>query len=162
MAIVKNKQLTGVLTNPFTGSLIVSNSLNVIGTASANIFSGTFIGDGSQITNIPLISIDTGSFATTASNVFYGNQTINGQGASSIFLINSASYTLFETNYNGQTTISSNASNVFLIKNFAGDSILTVSQSGMVVLATHSIELNNPAPVGGIYFTSNSFFVGLL
>jgi hypothetical protein len=51
-------------------------------------------------------------------------------------------------------------SNIFLIKN-ANTNILTVSQSGVVVFATQSTELTNPAPIGGIYFTSSSFFVGL-
>jgi hypothetical protein len=50
--------------------------------------------------------------------------------------------------------------NIFLIKN-ANTNILTVSQSGVVVLATQSAELAGTAPVGGIYFTSSSFFVGL-
>jgi hypothetical protein len=39
--------------------------------------------------------------------------------------------------------------------------VLTVSQSGVVVFATQSQELAGPAPNGGIYFTSASFFVGL-
>lgn len=49
---------------------------------------------------------------------------------------------------------------IFLIKN-ANQTILRVSQSGVVVIATQSVELPNPAPNGGIYFTSSSFFVGL-
>ena len=49
---------------------------------------------------------------------------------------------------------------IFLIKN-NGNTILTVSESGVVILATQSIELNSPAPTGGIYFTSGSFFIGL-
>jgi hypothetical protein len=31
----------------------------------------------------------------------------------------------------------------------------------MITVATQSIELTNPAPNGGIYFTSTAFFVGL-
>lgn len=50
--------------------------------------------------------------------------------------------------------------NIFLIKNGA-QTVFSVSQSGVVVIATQSIELTNPAPNGGIYFTSSSFFVGL-
>jgi hypothetical protein len=50
--------------------------------------------------------------------------------------------------------------NIFLIKN-ASTNILTVSQSGVVIFATQSNELSGLAPVGGIYFTSSSFFVGL-
>jgi len=61
----------------------------------------------------------------------------------------------------GSITAEVNIQNdIFLIKN-AGQTVLRVSQSGVVVLATQSIELNDPAPVGGMYFTSGSFFVGL-
>ncbi len=56
--------------------------------------------------------------------------------------------------------VDNSGNNIFLIKN-SGSNILTVSQSGVVVFATQSAELTNPAPNGGIYFTSNSFFVGL-
>lgn len=78
-----------------------------------------------------------------------------------IFLIKSGSNTFFELNDTGRTTLTSDANTVFLIRNFAGKAILNVSQSGVIVLATQSVELTNPAPNGGIYFTSNSFFVGL-
>ena len=74
----------------------------------------------------------TGSFAITGSNLFLGQQ-----------------------------TISSSADNIFLIKNAINEPILTVSQSGVIVLATQSVELSSPAPVGGMYFTSSSFFIGL-
>jgi len=39
--------------------------------------------------------------------------------------------------------------------------VLTVSQSGVIILATQSQELVGPAPNGGIYFTSASFYIGL-
>ena len=61
----------------------------------------------------------------------------------------------------GSLTIKSNVNDIFLIKNFAGNNIFTISQSGVVVLATQSAELTNPAPNGGMYFTSGAFFVGL-
>jgi hypothetical protein len=51
-------------------------------------------------------------------------------------------------------------SDIFLIKN-ASQTVFRVSQSGVVVLATQSVELTGTAPNGGIYFTSGSFFVGL-
>lgn len=50
--------------------------------------------------------------------------------------------------------------NIFLIKN-GNINILSVTQSGVLVLATQSSELSGTAPVGGIYFTSSSFFIGL-
>lgn len=54
-----------------------------------------------------------------------------------------------------------NTNSLFLIKNYTNTTVFSVSQSGIITLATQSIELNNPAPNGGMYFTSNSFFVGL-
>ena len=50
--------------------------------------------------------------------------------------------------------------NIFIITN-NDQPILTVSQSGVVIFSTQSQELTDPAPNGGIYFTSASFFVGL-
>ena len=61
----------------------------------------------------------------------------------------------------GSLQIISNVNNIFLIKNFNNQPILTVSQSGIIVLATQSMQLTSPAPNGAIYFTSESFFVGL-
>ena len=61
----------------------------------------------------------------------------------------------------GSLTIKSDVNDIFIIKNFNNQPILTVSQSGVITLATHSAELTTPAPNGGIYFTSASFFVGL-
>jgi len=61
----------------------------------------------------------------------------------------------------GSLTIKSDVNDIFLIKNFAGNNIFTVSQSGVVVLATQSAELTSSAPNGGMYFTSDAFFVGL-
>lgn len=64
-------------------------------------------------------------------------------------------------NINGPVVITAGDNDIFLIKNFAGNNILTVSQSGVVVFATQSSILTGPAPVGAIYFTSSSLFVGL-
>jgi hypothetical protein len=111
------------------------------------------------------------SYALTASYVpglgTMGNKIVSDNvealvnSTGNIFLIKSGSYNYVEVDYTGSTTFTSDASTVFLIKNFGGNPILTVSQSGMMILATQSAELTNPAPVGGIYFTSNSFYVGL-
>ena len=61
----------------------------------------------------------------------------------------------------GSLEIKSDVNDIFIIKNFNNEPILTVSQSGVIVVATQSIELTDSAPVGAIYFTSSSFFVGL-
>jgi hypothetical protein len=61
----------------------------------------------------------------------------------------------------GSVTASVNTrENIFLIQS-ASRQLFAVSESGVVVVATQSAELVNPAPYGGIYFTSGSFFVGL-
>ena len=51
-------------------------------------------------------------------------------------------------------------SSIFLITN-NNIPILTVSQSGIVILATQSIDPTGTAPNGAIYFTSSSLFIGL-
>jgi hypothetical protein len=51
-------------------------------------------------------------------------------------------------------------STIFLIKSASTD-ILSINNTGIITLATQSSQLTTPAPNGGIYFTSNSFFVGL-
>ncbi len=62
---------------------------------------------------------------------------------------------------NGVTSAEVNpTNNIFLIKR-GTTTILTVTQSGVVILATQSAKLTGTAPVGGMYFTSGSFFVGL-
>ena len=120
---------------------------------------------GEQITGI----VASASYALTASYVEGAvTDKITSQNVQavvyptgSIFLIKSGSTNFFQVDQTGSTTLTSNANTVFLIKNQTGNNILTVSQSGVVTFATQSSELTNPAPNGGIYFTSNSFFVGL-
>ncbi len=51
-------------------------------------------------------------------------------------------------------------STIFLIKSASTD-VLSINNTGIITLVTQSIELTTSAPNGGIYFTSNSFFVGL-
>jgi hypothetical protein len=99
--------------------------------------------------------------------ILTGSVTASVNSDSTIFLINSGSSEFFTINNQGSTIISSNAENVFLIKNISNTPILTISQSGdmtingLLILSTQSIELNTLAPNGGIYFTSSSFFIGL-
>lgn len=121
---------------------------------------------GSQISG----SVASASFAATASfalNAGGGYFIATGSVTSSvnvtgdIFIIKSGSYNPFTVSSTGLTTISGSAANLFLIKNASNEPILTVSQSGVVILATSSISLTGTAPNGAIYFTSNSLFVGL-
>ena len=94
-------------------------------------------------------------FSIVASNI-----TASVSTGSTIFLINSGSTNLFSISNQGSTTISSSASDIFLIKGVNNITLFSVSQSGVVTLATQSAQLTGIAPNGGIYFTSSSFYVG--
>jgi hypothetical protein len=139
----------------FTSSFVSTSSFNAF-TSSYNTgsFLGAFTGDGSGLTGLPTsqwTSSFDGSISST-SNVFVtGSFGVTNQAGTSLFLINAQ----------GATTIKSTAANIFLVQNQNNVNILTVSQSGIIVVATQSVELSSPAPNGGIYFTSNSFFIGI-
>ena len=167
MAIVKSKQLFGVLSTSISGSLSVSGSISAI------IFSGSGVG----LTNIPssaiVGSVASASYALTASfalnggsggssfSITNGSVTASVNLTDNIFLIQSGTFTPFSVTSLGSTVISGSASNLFLIKNINNQSILSVSQSGIVVFSTQSAALTVTAPNGGIYFTTNNFYVGL-
>ena len=144
----------GVL--PTSGSLNLTGSINVSGSITANNFYGDLFG--------------TASFALTASYVLNsgltyaivtGSITASVDVGNTIFLVKSGSYTPFSISNTGAVTISGSASNLLTVKNINNTSVLAVSQSGVIVLATSSVELTSPAPNGGIYFTSSSLFIGL-
>ena len=124
---------------------------------------------GSQITG----SVASASYALTASfslngggggsglSITSGSVTASVNITNNIFLIQSGTFTPFSITNLGLTTISGSATDLFLIKNTNNQNILRVSQSGIVVFATQSVIQSEPAPNGGIYFTSSSFYVGL-
>jgi hypothetical protein len=143
----------------FTSSFVSTSSFNTF-TSSYNTgsflgtFIGTFTGDGSGLTGLPnsqwTSSFD-GSISRESDVFIIGSFSVTNQAGTSLFLIDAQ----------GATTIQSTAANIFLVQNQNSVNILTINQSGVIVVATQSVELNNPAPNGAIYFTSNSFFVGL-
>jgi hypothetical protein len=140
-----------ILTSSFVSTSSFDNFTSSYNTGS---FTGSFIGDGSGLTGIQASkwtgSID-GSISRESDVYVTGSFGVTNQAGTSLFLINAQ----------GTTSVKSTANNIFLVQNQNNINILTVSQSGVIVIATQSVELNNPAPNGAIYFTSNSFFVGL-
>lgn len=140
-------------------------------TTGSNIFIGNQTITGSVYLTGPLFGTSswavnalTASYALNASDPFIistGSISASVNIGNNIFLISSGSSTFFNIDNQGSTTISSSASNIFLVKNQNNTSVLTVSQSGIIILSTQSVKLNDPAPNGGIYFTFNEFFVGL-
>lgn len=138
------------ITSSFSNSS--SFALANIYTASVNDATITFIrGD---LTTFPLIinnvvnSISS-SYAVTASYALNG-------GGSGIGFPYSGSAII-----TGSLEIKSNINDILLIKNFNNAPILTVSQSGVIIIATQSQDPIGTALNGALYFTSASFFVGL-
>jgi hypothetical protein len=109
-------------------------------------FSGSFNGDGSGLTNLSISGNRISSGSVTASVSPIGD----------IFLVKSASAEFLKVTSN-TTTITNN---IFLIKNSANQTTFAVSES-IAYFATQSTFLTNSAVVGGIYFTSSSFYVSL-
>jgi len=133
-------QYVGRTLSNYTSSLATSASYAL--TASYALFAAN--GGGSSNTN----QIATGSI--TASVDISPNN---------LFLIKSGSNVYFNISSSSNITLSSN---LFIIKNFTTQQpVLTVSQSGIVTLATQSIDPTGIAPNGAIYFTSSSLFLGL-
>ena len=123
---------------------------------------------GSQITG----TVPSASFAATASFVINANTnpsylistgsvSASVSLAGNVFIVKSGSLDVLTIASTGTTTISGSASNLFIIKGNFNQTLLTVSQSGVVIFATQSAELTGTAPNGGVYFTSGNFFVGL-
>mgnify|MGYP003652404276 CR=1 FL=1 len=131
MAIIKPKQLS-------------SEFYTISGS-----FSGSFHGDGSDLLNVPLDSkIVTGSISAEVN--------IND-----IFLVKSGSTEFLKIDNIGSTTIQNNSPTLFLVRDLNNVEMLKVDNNKVITLATQSTELTSPAPNGGIYFTSSSFFIGL-
>jgi len=165
---------------PYTGSAIITGSLFVIGSVTVS-GSNTFTNIGPAIFSGSVIGTEgfTGSLFGTASWAEYAitaSYALSSQadgfritsasytasvGVNSIFLINSASANILTINNSQSVIISSSANNVLQLNNSNNTTILNVSQSGILTLSTQSVELTGPAPNGGIYFTSASFYVGL-
>jgi hypothetical protein len=128
--------------------------------ASISIRDNTFVFNATDAQGNPSETVISGD-GVSGYSIATGSVTASVNVAGDIFIIRSASYNPFTVSSTGLTTISGSAANLFLIKNASNQAVLTVSQSGVVILATSSVELTSTAPNGGIYFTSNALFIGL-
>jgi hypothetical protein len=138
MAIVKSKQLFGVLSNSITGSLSVSGSISAI------IFSGS----GAGLTNIPGSAIVGGVGGTS-------QWTLNGTT-----LFTSQSYDVQVT---GSLTVTGNTSNIFVVNsNTEIQNLFKVTSDGIAQLFVHTLPPTSSANYGQLYFTSSSLYLGLL
>jgi len=114
-------------------------------------FSGSFHGDGSDLTNLP----------SQQSNKIITGSISAEVNIDDIFLVKSGSTEYFKIDSSGSTTVQNNAPTLFLVKDSNNVEMLKVDNNKIITLATHSTYLTSSAPNGGIYFTSSSFFIGL-
>lgn len=149
-----------------TGSLLTTSSFNTwtgstdskfFGTASYADYAGNI--SPTDLTGYVSYSIFNAYTASVGYQITTGSISASvGSNPVNLFLIKSSS-----TEYLN-ISASSNAelySNLFIIKNFdTKQPILTISQS-IVQFATQSNIPTDPAQVGGIWFTSTDFYVGL-
>ena len=105
---------------------------------------------GSQVTG----TVQAAVTAQTATSASYAVTASYALSANAFPFLGSAVIT-------GSLEIVSNINDIFLIKNNSNQPILTVSQSGVIVVATQSQDPTGAAPNGAMYFTSASFFIGL-
>lgn len=141
MSLLNSKQFNQPLS--ITGSLFGTASWSV------NALSSSFALTASYLTN------------ASTDKIVVGNVTASVSTTGDIFFIKSASVDLLSVTNTGTTTISGSADNLFFVKGIANKTILTVSQSGIVIFATQSVTPTGTAPNGGLTFTATDFFVGL-
>jgi hypothetical protein len=137
-------------TNPISSSYATSASYAETA-HTASYFKGTIISASSALTASYFSgSISNAINAISASYALTASYAMNSSVAETPFRISTGS--IFASVNIGST--------IFLITN-NNIPILTVSQSGIVILATQSIDPTGIAPNGAIYFTSSSLFIGL-
>jgi len=153
------KSASYATTASFFSGTVISASYALTASFSQNAQTASFF-SGSISNAINAISA---SYALTAS--FFSGSISNAISASyaltASFAMNSGvASTPFRISTGSISASVNIGSTIFLITN-NNIPVLTVSQSGIVTLATQSIDPTGTAPNGAIYFTSSSFFIGL-
>lgn len=142
MAQIRVEQIYGAVSLFDTGSQYLSGSLDISGSVSAMIFSGS----GSLLTNIPLSAIE-------------GINALSGWVLSGTNLHTSQSY---HTAATGSLTVLGDVSDVFIVKSISEtQNLLKVMSTGITQFYVHAADPTSPAGYGQIYFTSSSLFVGV-
>jgi hypothetical protein len=141
MAKFYNKQLTFPLSGSFTGS-----------------FSGSFFGDGGGITNISASSINDLNLFRIAT----GSVSASVNVGPTVFTIASASITLFSLSNSGSVTVNATGSvpHFFLITS-GSKNVFKINDEGTVENKVFESGYVPIAQYGGMYFTSQSMYIGL-
>jgi len=140
-------------TQTLIGTVSVSGSFNVTGSATINNLTGSLYGtaswalSASYVPGLSLSSIASGSISASVDI-----------DPNNLFLIKSGSTVYFNISSSSNTTL---YSDLFIVKNFTTQQpVLTISQS-VVQFATQSFNPSGTTNAGSIWFTSSSMYIGL-
>ena len=140
-------------TQTLIGTVSVSGSFNVTGSATINNLTGSLYGtaswalSASYVPGLSLSSIASGSISASVDI-----------DPNNLFLIKSGSTVYFNISSSSNTTL---YSDLFIVKNFTTQQpVLTISQS-VVQFATQSFNPSGTTDAGSIWFTSSSMYIGL-
>jgi hypothetical protein len=141
MAQFYNKQLSFPLSGSFTGS-----------------FSGSFFGNGGGLTNVSASSI----VGLDLYRIYTGSIQAKVDVVSTVFIISSGSSTLFSLSNSGSLTVNATGSvpHFFLITS-GSKNVFKINNEGTVENKVFESGYVPAAQYGGMYFTSQSVFVGL-
>jgi hypothetical protein len=141
MAQFYNKQLSFPLSGSFTGS-----------------FSGSFFGNGGGLTNVSASSI----VGLDLYRIYTGSIQAKVDVVSTVFIISSGSSTLFSLSNSGSLTVNATGSvpHFFLITS-GSKNVFKINNEGTVENKVFESGYVPAAQYGGIYFTSQSVYVGL-
>jgi hypothetical protein len=143
---VLSKQLTSTISASFTGSFAGTG-------AGLTDVTASFIGGGIA----GYVTLWNSSNSLTSSILFQSGNNLTAN-IDNFFLIKNSTTSL---NVSNGVQVTSSANVPLQINNATSQSLLQVSQSGVITLATQSVALTGSIPAGSIYFTSSSFYVGL-
>lgn len=164
--------LATVGSNQFSGSQVITGSLNVTGGITGSLFGTSSL----ALANITTASISNNVITFTKGDATTFNLTISQSGSAastyeivtgsiaarvnvdtaSLFLIKSASTDYF--NIASDSTVTS-YSNLFIIKNFTTQQPVFTVNDEIIFVATHSVAPT--AQYGGFWFTSASLYIGV-
>ena len=161
MAQFYNKQLTFPLSGSFTGSF--SGSFTGQATGS---FTGSFFGNGGGITNISassvmdlnLFRIGTGSVSASVGRLPNDFFVINSGSAQIVNISNQGAFTL---NATGSTILGPGTIPHFFLITSGSRNIFKINKDGVTENKVFESNEIPTAQYGGIYFTSQSIYVGL-
>jgi hypothetical protein len=141
MAQFYNKQLHFPLSGSFTGS-----------------FSGSFFGNGGGLTNVSASSV----VGLDLYRIYTGSIQAKVDVVSTVFIISSGSSTLFSLSNSGSLTVNATGSvpHFFLITS-GSKNVFKINNEGTVENKVFESGYVPTAQYGGIYFTSQSVYVGL-